>query len=531
MKNVGGAMGTSAVACLENRIPDTNLCVGLKMDVIERLGAEGLGGFQAIRRRGLEIGGLLLGRIEPDRIIVEDRVAFACEHRNGPSYLLSEKDKEALAAAVARANTAPDEKRVVGLYRSHTRAETDPDEEDIALTREHCPDGIFLLIKPEPFNPGTAALYTAGDGLKKTPSRFSMQCVEARAERREPVEAARVEAPRVEERPVEPWPAPRPLLTTARVLEGLAQQLERARRMEATIVHTSSGRQIWKLTFRIALAAMLVLVAAFGGYTLAQWWTPALPAATWPPQAPVTVPQAPDSIALRATWNGNSLHLQWDRQAPPIRGAERGVLWITDGNRQRRLDLNQRQLTQGSIQYWPSSRDVDFKLDIFNAAGGVSESVRAVGVPVSEGTQRSVPHEQPRQDPPAPNSLPMPSVRVDVEPLPPSVLPRLAGKSPPTVPAKPLRRVIPTVPVAWHNRLADESVVSIRVDVGASGTVQHAELISRQTESTRPFDRLALNASRKWTFAPARYGERRVSSKAILRYHFGNPPLVMGQNR
>jgi TonB family protein len=122
-------------------------------------------------------------------------------------------------------------------------------------------------------------------------------------------------------------------------------------------------------------------------------------------------------------------------------------------------------------------------------------------------------------------------VRVDVEPLPPSVLPRLAGNSPPTVPPKPLRKVIPKVPAAWHNRLADESVVSVRVEVGASGTVQHAELISRQTESTRPFDRLALNASRKWTFAPARYGERRVSSKAVLHYHFGNPPLVVGQNR
>jgi hypothetical protein len=87
-------------------------------------------------------------------------------------------------------------------------------------------------------------------------------------------------------------------------------------------------------------------------------------------------------MALHATWTGGSLDLEWDRAAPSIRRASGGVLWIDDGAKHRRLDLGIDELMQGTIQYWPMSSDVAFRLEVFSPEGKTTESIRAVSVPV-----------------------------------------------------------------------------------------------------------------------------------------------------
>jgi hypothetical protein len=67
----------------------------------------------------------------------------------------------------------------------------------------------------------------------------------------------------------------------------------------------------------------------------------------------------------------DELRRQLPLNSPRIRGANRGVLWIDDGSRRRHLDLKAEDLTQGSIQYWPSNSDVDFKLEVFTPRGGL----------------------------------------------------------------------------------------------------------------------------------------------------------------
>src|SRR5262249_12146875 len=100
----------------------------------------------------------------------------ASEHKHGPSWLLSDKDREALAEAAGLANQNPDGTAVVGMYRSQTRAGAAPAPEDEALLEQFaaCGARMFLLVKPEAGQPSTVRLFEAGEGLRGTPGEFQI---------------------------------------------------------------------------------------------------------------------------------------------------------------------------------------------------------------------------------------------------------------------------------------------------------------------------------------------------------------------
>jgi len=75
---------------------------------------------------------------------------------------------------------------------------------------------------------------------------------------------------------------------------------------------------------------------------------------------------------------GNALRLSWNRDSLAVRNAVEGVLLISDGGRPVRVDLDKKLLSQGSIVYFPTSGDVDFRVELSTNGLGVSESVRAV---------------------------------------------------------------------------------------------------------------------------------------------------------
>jgi len=85
------------------------------------------------------------------------------------------------------------------------------------------------------------------------------------------------------------------------------------------------------------------------------------------------------SLALNVTNTGNSLRLSWDRQAS--RDAGHAVLWIKDGQESQRFELDSKQLSEGSVAYWPRTSDVNFRLELLSPGAGVAESVRAIGGP------------------------------------------------------------------------------------------------------------------------------------------------------
>src|SRR5690348_7637215 len=76
-------------------VPGKPVSIQLHFDVIDRLTPEILRGLGALKRRGAEVGGLLLGRTEPGsprKITIEDFEPVPTEYLTGPSYNLSARD-------------------------------------------------------------------------------------------------------------------------------------------------------------------------------------------------------------------------------------------------------------------------------------------------------------------------------------------------------------------------------------------------------------------------------------------------------
>lgn len=97
-----------------------------------------------------------------------------------------------------------------------------------------------------------------------------------------------------------------------------------------------------------------------------------------PVPAPIRVGSS-QSIALRLTGDGDRLRLSWDGSAPAIRPGRYGMLWIADGNTQRRVILDVGQLRAGTVFYWPHTNDVSVTLNISDASEGLGEAVSHSG--------------------------------------------------------------------------------------------------------------------------------------------------------
>ena len=148
--------------------PSNSITIRLDVDTARRLALVVKWGFEARPTRGLEVGGLLLGRSAPeDRpiTIIEDFEPIESEHRRGPSYTLSEKDRRLLEKKLsAHANRRG--LGVVGYWRSHTRPGLYLDQEDYSaiLTYFTDPAQVFLLLKPSAAGQSVGGFFFWEDG-------------------------------------------------------------------------------------------------------------------------------------------------------------------------------------------------------------------------------------------------------------------------------------------------------------------------------------------------------------------------------
>ena len=105
-------------------------------------------GFTALRRRGLKIvGGLLFGDISSGELRIDGFQPVSCEHRYGPSYVLSDADRENLTEWLARSRSGSP---VAGVFRSYTGREPMIEPADEAMVAELFPNGefVFLMLHP-----------------------------------------------------------------------------------------------------------------------------------------------------------------------------------------------------------------------------------------------------------------------------------------------------------------------------------------------------------------------------------------------
>jgi hypothetical protein len=137
--------------------PDTQFTVGYSLPLFHEIDFVVNEGYRRIPYGGIEVGGVLFGRVDGSSVRVDAFRNIECEHASGPSFTLSERDIALLRQQLANAASDPalEGLQVMGWFIAHTRSELRMNEREAALFDELFPEPgkITLLIKPERFQP------------------------------------------------------------------------------------------------------------------------------------------------------------------------------------------------------------------------------------------------------------------------------------------------------------------------------------------------------------------------------------------
>lgn len=353
--------------------PDKPFTIHLAFEVIDRMNVEIMRGFGAVRRRGTEVGGLLLGRIEPGAhhvtVIIDDFEPVPCEYASGPSYILSPKDLQQLRKSLAHFDpSAGRDLYTVGFYRSNTRDGLSLDDYDLKFFREYFPDRLHvaLLVKPYATRAGTAGFFFEENGSVKSDVSYLEFPF-----RRKDLTGEPTENPEAPETPIA-QPDPRKLpepparasaqAATAALFADTPVKPPDApvkRHDEAKPIFASYQPQVPRNDIRagwVVFSLMLVLFGVAAGYRFS-----GMPALT------NAMPSSVDPYALNltATRVDDNLLIKWDRQSLAVKGGSRGLLTISEGEDNKAVQMDARQLQNGTVLYRHVAPEIHFKLEVF----------------------------------------------------------------------------------------------------------------------------------------------------------------------
>jgi hypothetical protein len=334
--------------------PDKSRIVRLSLDVVDRMQQDVMRGFGAVPRRGAEVGGVLIGSVDHDEsahivILIDDYELVPIEYKRGPSYLLSDEDSTAFASLVDRLRTAGDPAyQPVGFFRSHTRDATGLGEEDVQLLDQYFPepDTPVLWIRPYATRVGVAGFLFRENG--SFPTEAPSAEFPFRRKDLAPGEAPSARAARHREADAyKNEPSPEMSIVASEPVQPMRPHIQ-----QAPPPAFSAGSKAW---YWLPLSFCFLLLGVFLGF---------LAALSVRPPAPNVADFF--KVGMSTEKNGDDIHVKWDRQAPAIRAAQRGVLTIEDGRYSKTLELDPSQLQNGSVVYRRSSKAVRFRLQLFS---------------------------------------------------------------------------------------------------------------------------------------------------------------------
>ena len=366
-------------------VADKPVAVELELSVVDALGAEILRAVGAVPRRGIEVGGILLGSIErgePALVHVRDFEAVPIEYMHGPSYVPSDHDLGNFAEAVRRVRSSPDGPlEAVGYYRSHTRDGLSLAPEDVKLFSELFadPNAVILIVHPSVLHASTAGFFFRDHGVlngEKSALEFPFrrqdlgggrpQRVSREERERHPI-AAQPE-PEIESEPL-PHPVPTHFAERPRPVSRLRESHLRAvepdqhyaPRFEMTpplVTSAEPPTRSWPLgvAWALFIASLLIFGAIAGYYASGARLLPARQAAS---------DADPYALRLSASQAGDGILIRWNTEAPAIRSAWRAVLNIGDGQDSRTVQLDLPQLRNGSVLYRHVAPGIRLRLDVY----------------------------------------------------------------------------------------------------------------------------------------------------------------------
>jgi hypothetical protein len=385
--------------------------VEIAFDVIDGMNVEVMRGFGAVRRRGAEVGGLLVGRIEPTSthvlVVIEDFEPIPCEYAYGPSYVLSPNDLQGLRKGLGQLDpSSGGQLYTVGFYRSHTREGLALDDQDLRFFREYFTDPlhVMLLVKPFATKAGQAGVFIQENGILKSSSSYlefpfrRRELVGEPEEPRDPSPAYEAPSPRPDRRRSESSAQPQPL--PERELHQ-REILQREPAPAAAIVSAPIPIGPKLIPFTIAepppmapllppdpeLAGDLAeeIRPMFGGYQRPPspwkgklgWMVFSVMlvvfgvaigyqyAGSWLPTRTVSSATDPYALNLNVQRNDDNLLVKWDRESLAVKQGWRGLLTITEGQDSKAVQMDSAQLQNGMVLYRHVAPEVRFKLEVF----------------------------------------------------------------------------------------------------------------------------------------------------------------------
>jgi len=335
--------------------PGQPVVIHLSINVVDRMSTDILRGFGAVPKRGAEVGGLLIGTTQPgnvNTVRIEDFEAIPCTYSRGPSYLLTEAER-AIFNEVCRRRSA----EIVGYYRSHTRDGLALQPEDIQLLTQSLPSArIALLVKPFATKPSMGGFFVRENGAfpAATPLEFPFRRWEMTGEEqpRRPMQE-RKNQDREAETVVPSKPAQEQAAAAPEPYYRIfsAEPVEPAKQAAGDPYAPKSKAGMWMVA-----SFVFLLLGVLLGYEASR----------------ITGPQRGASdfaLSLAVERTGENLTVHWNPEARGVRAARDGVLEIEDGGETKRVELDQANLSSGSMVYRNASNKVRFRLMINLAAG------------------------------------------------------------------------------------------------------------------------------------------------------------------
>jgi TonB family protein len=527
----GQGTGTIDLADVEyfNWSPDDSpVSVHMHLDAVDGIIRDVVEGFESLPRRGLEVGGLLLGRVEAgDRpsVWIERYQRISCEHQFGPQFLLDDNDKEELEKAAAEI-LAGGELAVVGLYRSHTREGFQLEPPDFDLIRSYFSDAsdLVLLLKPQSITNISARFYvhdaeggarSAGESFPFRGRVLSRQPAESDISP-EPVATAPLEEKKEPPKPAAPEPAPREPISPEPISRERPRRLvpdfapspvapsqgEPSHPAEPPAVHfpfaprepffeeeeqPSASKRLLKW-FPIVAALLL----AGGGL----WWL--LQPSNRPPQttaAPVAPNEPSRPLGLAVAPMGKAMLVSWNPNATALHDARSVQLFVRVGDDQNRIDLSPRDLAAGTYTYQSPGNDVTFRLEVTDSAGRISaESFRFE--------------------------------RSESAAAPPAAAPKASEPSRPTniihrTEPRAIHRAPPVIASGIRPRISGTIPIDVRVHVDEHGRVTSAAPVTKPHQGLDAYlADSAVKAARLWRFEPATENGKPVPGSQTIHFVF-----------
>lgn len=392
-------------------------------------------GFHRLAKRGIECGGVLYGRREGRKVMVTQIREIICEYKTGPSFVLSDRDKQRLSEQLANTPAELSGLIPVGFYISHTKDDIYATDRDLAIYDSFFPNvwQVMLILRPARQGALRAGFFVRGQLGEfrgdhsfeefdiegpETPAETAALIANARGANEGPHPAAAAPRARaaaasatpgagnmsdalflpsnpISALPVEQMPV-QPVVAAPRALErswagNAVAQTAAQRGIASPAPFMGAGlaprgfqysgvdqRPLYPPPAHAAKSRQWLWFVAWCGSLLAAGL-----GAYWFFNVHQSAP-----LLLRLAEQDGDLRIEWDRAAASVRNASTGALEIREGSRSRQIRLSPEQLAVGSYLFPLGAGDVSVRMNVsgtWSASVEESASFVAEALPGSGG--------------------------------------------------------------------------------------------------------------------------------------------------